>query len=57
MVVQKDMKVLVTGDLKAELEGNYTQLKIMQDQLGTLFQIIAVEESDQLKKLAEAATE
>jgi hypothetical protein len=49
------VKVLVIGDMKTELDGNYTQLKIMQDQLGTLFQIIAVEDSDQLKKLAKAA--
>ena len=56
-VVQKDVKVLVTGDMKAELDDKYTQLRIMQDQLGTLFHIIAIEDSDQLKKLAEAATE
>jgi len=45
---------LVARDMKAKLDGSYTQLRIMQNELSTLFQIIAVEDSDQLKKPAEA---
>jgi hypothetical protein len=50
------MKTQCAEDMKAKLELNNEQLRAMQEQLGTLFQIMAVDGSEeQEKKLADAA--
>jgi hypothetical protein len=44
------MKTQCAADMKARLELNNEQLRAMQEQLGTLFQVIAVEESREKQK-------